>query len=92
MEQHPVLQPQPIYTMVKKLAAITLIYDGKTLGAHFERFWRTRRSLCGDKPAFTISHIRQGHSVFVLVIRKRPGLKSVEIFKARLKLPDFILS
>ncbi len=31
--------------------------------------------------AFAIAHMRQGHSALVLVILKRPGLKSFDTFK-----------
>ncbi len=44
--------------------------------------------LCRTGFAFAIAHRRQGHSALVLVILKRPGLKSFETFKTILKLPE----
>ncbi len=43
---------------------------------------------CRTGFAFAIAHMRQRHSTFVLVIRKRPGLKSFDTFKTFLKLPE----
>ncbi len=44
----------PMYTMVKKLSNITLINDSKTLGAHFENFWRNSRGPRDIRSAFAL--------------------------------------
>ncbi len=43
---------------------------------------------CRTGFAFAIAYMRQGNSALVLVILKRPGLKSVETFKTFLKLSE----
>ncbi len=86
VEQSDYEWPQPMCTKVERY--ITLINDSKTLGEHFQLFSRNKRGPCDIMSAFTIVHMRQWHSVFVLVIRKRPGLKSFDAFKTFLKLPE----
>ncbi len=72
--------------VVKELANITMISDSRTLGASFGSFWKTSRGPLDIGSA--VAHMGQGHSAFVLVIRKRPGINSGETYKARSKVPD----
>ncbi len=70
--------------VVKELANITMISDSRTLGASFGSFWKTSRGPLDIGSA--VAHMRQEHSAFVLVIRKRPGINSAETYKVHLKM------